>query len=101
MSEDHAANIDAHVRQYLIVFGALMLLTIVTVAVYYIHLGTVARISLALFIASIKASLVAAFFMHLISEKKLIYTLLMITGAFFVALLFLPFLTSMIGQHSS
>lgn len=101
MSDDHAADIDAHVRRYLIVFGALMVLTVVTVGVYYLDLSVPASIALALFIASIKASLVACFFMHLISEKKLIYSILLVTLAFFIALLFLPFMTSMTGQNVS
>ena len=50
-------------------------------------------IGLALFIATIKAALVACYFMHLISEKKLIFLVLLITVAFFIPLLFLPVLT--------
>ena len=90
MSQDHAAEVDAHVRTAMIVFGALMVLTAVTVGVYYLHLPTPAAIALALFIALVKGSLVASFFMHLISEKKMIYALLIMTAAFFVVLLLVP-----------
>ena len=55
----------------------------------------------ALFIATIKASLVAGFFMHLLSEKKLVYTLLAVTVIFLIALLLLPFLTSLVDQTTS
>jgi cytochrome c oxidase subunit IV len=41
----------------------------------------------------IKGSLVAGFFMHLISEKKLIYAVLALTVAFFIVLLFVPVIT--------
>ena len=44
-------------------------------------------------ISFVKGSLVACYFMHLISEKKLIYAVLVITVVKFVALLFLPVLT--------
>ena len=44
-------------------------------------------------IASLFAGLVACYFMHLISEKKLIYAVLALTVAFFVVLLALPVLT--------
>jgi caa(3)-type oxidase subunit IV len=44
-------------------------------------------------VAIIKGSLVACYFMHLISEKKLIYAVLGLTLAFFVVLLALPALT--------
>src|SRR4029453_9657693 len=71
---DHGADhgdIDKQVRIYLIVFLALMALTIVTVAISYWHLPTHLAITLALLVATIKGSLVACYFMHLISEKKL------------------------------
>jgi cytochrome c oxidase subunit 4 len=90
----HAADIDKHVRTYIIVFAALAVLTVVTVAVYYLHLPVAAAIGLALVIASIKATLVACYFMHLISEKKLILLVLVITVIFFIALLLLPVVTS-------
>ena len=57
-----------------------MALTIVTVAVSYLHLAAPMAIAVALFIATIKGSLVACYFMHLISEKKLIYAVLAMTA---------------------
>jgi cytochrome c oxidase subunit 4 len=91
---DHAADIDKHVRTYILVFAALAVLTVVTVAVYYLHLPVLPAIGLALLIASVKAGLVACYFMHLISEKRLIFLVLVITVVFFVALLLLPVVTS-------
>ena len=93
MTSDHAADIDRHVRIYITVFVALMALTIVTVAVSYLDLSTPMAVAVALFIATIKGSLVACYFMHLISEKKLIYAVLVITAIKFVALMVLPALT--------
>jgi cytochrome c oxidase subunit IV len=90
---DHAAEIDKHVRVYITVFVALMALTIVTVAVSYLDLPPAMAIAVALFVATIKGSLVACYFMHLISEKKLIYAVLVITVVKFIALLALPALT--------
>jgi caa(3)-type oxidase subunit IV len=43
----------------------------------------------ALAIACAKAFLVAGFFMHLISERKMIYGLLIFTACFFLGLMFL------------
>src|ERR687896_233415 len=93
MTSDHAADIDRHVRVYITVFVALMALTIVTVAVSYLDLPPTMAITVALFVATIKGSLVACYFMHLISEKKLIWAVLVITVVKFVALLALPALT--------
>ena len=90
---DHAADIDRHVRVYITVFVALMVLTIVTVAISYLHLPVAFAITVALLVATIKGSLVACYFMHLISEKKLIYAVLVLTIVFFVVLLGLPILT--------
>jgi len=92
-SSDHAADIDRHVRVYITVFVALMALTIITVAVSRLHLPVPVAVTVALLVATIKGSLVACYFMHLISEKKLIYAVLALTGAFFAALLALPVVT--------
>ena len=93
MTSDHAADIDRHVRVYITVFVTLMVLTIVTVAISRVHLPIGTAVTLALLVATIKGSLVACYFMHLISEKKLIYAVLILTVAFFVPLLALPVLT--------
>lgn len=90
---DHAADIDRHVRVYIIVFVALMVLTIVTVGISYLHLPFPLAVGLALLVATIKGALVASYFMHLISEKKLIYAVLVLTVVFFAALLALPVVT--------
>ena len=64
------------------------MLTVVTVAASYIQFGSNAgNIIVALVIATIKATLVAAFFMHLSAEKWTIYRFLIIT-VFFVTGLF-------------
>ena len=93
MTTDHAADIDRHVRVYITVFVALMVLTIITVAVSYLHLPLPIAVTVALLVATIKGTLVACYFMHLISEKKLIYAVLALTAVFFVALLALPVVT--------
>ena len=93
MASGHAADIDRHVRIYITVFVALMLLTFITVAISRVHLPLPIAVSLALLVATIKGTLVACYFMHLISEKKLIYAVLALTVVFFVALIALPVFT--------
>ena len=79
-----------HVRRYLFVFYALLFGTLLTVAASYIPFGVrEINIAVALFIAVCKASLVACYFMHLISERKMIYTIMGFTAFFFVGLMFL------------
>src|SRR4051812_40716196 len=94
MSENHTHHdVSKHVRGYLIVFGALLIGTILTVWASHFHFGNkdsnVGNIVVALIIALTKAFLVAGYFMHLISEKKLIYSVLAFTGFFFAGLMFL------------
>ena len=90
---DHAVDIDRHVKVYIAVFVALMVLTTVTVAISYLHLPVAMAVTLALVVATIKGSLVACYFMHLVSEKKLIYAVLILTVVFFAVLLALPVFT--------
>lgn len=91
---DHTADLDKHVRAYILVFVSLMALTVVTVAVSYLHLPVKAAIAVALLIATVKGSLVACYFMHLISEKKLILWVMLLTVAFFIVLLLVPTFTA-------
>lgn len=79
-----------HVRRYLYVFYALLFGTLITVGASYIPFGNRAiNIGVALFIAVCKGSLVACYFMHLISERKMIYGILSFTVVFFTGLMFL------------
>lgn len=85
-----AHHVQREVRRYLVIFIALLIGTVATVGAYYVHLPSVAlTVAVALFIASIKAFLVAGYFMHLMSEKKLIYGILVATIFFFAGLMYL------------
>ena len=90
---DHAADIDRHVKVYITVFASLMVLTLVTVGISRFHFSVPVAVTVALIVATVKGSLVACYFMHLISEKKLIVAILALTVFFFLALLALPILT--------
>ena len=94
-----AAAIDRQVRGYMVVFFTLLALTVVTVGVSYLHLEVHHAVMVALLIACFKASLVLMFFMHLISERQLIFVILAFTVAFFLVLLFVPLLTNMDHVH--
>ena len=87
MTTDHAVDIDKQVRIYITVFVSLMALTIITVAISRFHLPIHLAVAVALFVAIIKGSLVACYFMHLISEKKMIYAVMAFTAFFFAGLM--------------
>lgn len=91
MADQH---VEKHVRQYLVVFAALLVLTIVTVLASRIDIGVGAGIVLALIIASVKGTLVAGVFMHLFSDKrKIVYVVLIYTGIFLLVLFLLTALS--------
>lgn len=92
---DHAdhnspESIQREKRRYFIIFGMLGVLTILTVTVSRLDVSHTMHLVLALTIALVKGSLVAAYFMHLLSERKLIFAVLGLTVFFFAVLLWGP-----------
>ena len=93
MSTHHPEEMLKHIKIYIVVFFALAVLTGVTVWASYIHVSPVLHITIAMLIASVKGGLVVAYFMHLITEKKLIYSVLIVTAFLFLVLLLITFFT--------
>lgn len=97
------AEIKKSVRTYFMIGAALLAFTGITVAANLVHLAVPLAIAVALIIATIKGSMVAAVFMHLNHEKKWIYGSLLLTVVFFIVLIFVPLLTisDTFGTHVS
>ncbi len=72
-------------RTYIVVWIALLILTGVTWGVSYVNLG-MGNVTVALLIASVKAALVALFFMHLRYENRLVWAFALFP-LFFLALI--------------
>ena len=88
MNSGHSPESTHSVRGYIFVFIALLAGTILTVWASFIQFGSrEINIAVALTIACVKAFLVAAYFMHLISERKMIYLVLGFTAVFFAGLM--------------
>ena len=87
LPEEHSATEHVSLATYLIVFAALMVLLIVTVAVaFLVHAGDL-NLIIALVIATIKAALVVLFFMHVKYASRL--TKIFVCAAFlWLAILF-------------
>ena len=102
MSES-AEHVRQHIKLYWKIGIALLVLTVVTVAVSYIEFAVPLTILVALIIATTKGSLVASYFMHLIGERKAIYWALLLTVFFFIVLIFIPILghTDTYGVHTT
>jgi cytochrome c oxidase subunit 4 len=76
----------ADVRGYIAIFGALLALTFVTVAVANLSLPMGPTVALGLTIATVKAALVVMFFMHLKGERPMVLWPLALTAFLFFAL---------------
>ena len=96
-------EVREHIRLYWKIGIALLVLTVVTVAVSYIEFAVPLAILVALIVAFTKGSLVASYFMHLIGERKSIYWALLLTVFFFLVLIFIPILghTDTYGVHKT
>ncbi len=73
--------------QYVMVWAALMVLTGITVAVWKTDLSMSARVAVALLVATVKAALVAIFFMHLWEERGVARLTLVVSGLFVILLI--------------
>ena len=88
MNDGRAPEPAHSVRGYIFVFIALLAGTFLTVWASFIQFGSrEINIAVALAIASVKAFLVVAYFMHLISERKMIYCVMGFTAFFFAGLM--------------
>jgi caa(3)-type oxidase subunit IV len=87
MSESHPVDFKSYVRTCTWVFVAVFLTTASMIAVSFTSLGWSAKVALILAIAIVNAFLVASYLMHLLSEKKMVYTLLAFTVFFFTGLM--------------
>ena len=83
-------EVRKHLKTYYIVFGSLAVLTVVTVAVTFLELPIAMAIAVAMLIALVKGSLVASFFMHLVSERGIIFWILALCVFLFLVLLLVP-----------
>ena len=90
-----AASVKSSIRTYMMIGAALLVFTVITVAVNQVHLAVPLAITVALIIATMKGSMVAAVFMHLNHERKWIYGALLLTVVFFIVLMCVPMFTTM------
>jgi caa(3)-type oxidase subunit IV len=81
-------------RKPLLVFAALLGLTLVTVGLSTLHLPRPLAIALGLSVAAVKGGLVLAVFMHALQERRALKLLLGLTAVLLLAVLLLPVLTS-------
>lgn len=90
MSEsEKPVSLQNYFRLCGVVFVVVLCTTTAMIATSFAHLGDgwTLKVALILAIAVVNAFLVAGYLMHLLSEKKLIYTVLVFTVFFFIGLM--------------
>ena len=84
----HHVDLKDYIRRCALVFLAVICTTSLMIwASFLPHFGWPAKVAMILTIAVVNAFLVAGFLMHLLSEKKMIYTVLAFTVVFFAGLM--------------
>lgn len=86
---EHPVNLNDYKRRCLLVLLAVACMTAMMIATSFSTIGGASwtpKVALILVIASVNAFVIAGFLMHLLSEKKLVYTVLGFTLFFFIGL---------------
>ncbi len=84
--DHHIVSYAANIKIWIV----LLILTWLTITVAYLDFGNVA-VAIALLIATVKAGIVLAYYMHLKFESKLLTALLLVTVAVFSSFIILTF----------
>jgi caa(3)-type oxidase subunit IV len=88
MSESHSVDFKTYLRRCVYVFIAVICTTSLMIYASFLpNFGWTAKVTMILAIACVNAFVVAGFLMHLLSEKKMIYTVLAFTVFFFIGLM--------------
>lgn len=95
--DDHGLAHTASLKVLLGTGGALLFLTIITVAATKVDFGSSTNLAIAMAIACVKATLVVLFFMHLKYDK--IFHSVIFVGAVLTAALFVGFAMMDSGQY--
>jgi caa(3)-type oxidase subunit IV len=87
-AHDHAVNLNSYIRRCGLVLVAIVCTTSLMIYASFLpHFGWPAKVAMILAIAIVNAFVVAGFLMHLLSEKKMVYTVLAFTVFFFAGLM--------------
>lgn len=86
--EEDLQDVKRHVRQHIIIAIMVAVGTLTTIWTSQTHFGSFSvNVAATLAVAAVQAFMVAAFFMHLLSEKKMIHSFLVFTAVFFVVMM--------------
>jgi hypothetical protein len=84
----HPVDFNSYVRTCAMVLCVVIAASAMMIWISFLpHYGWPLKVTLILAVAVVNAFFVAGFLMHLLSEKKLVYTVLMFTVGFFIGLM--------------
>ena len=85
---DHHVDLNNYIRRCAMVLVAVLIATSLMIFASYLpHIGWPVKVAMILAIAICNAFVVAGFLMHLLTERKMIYTVLSFTVFFFTGLM--------------
>ncbi len=88
MSDSHHVDLKSYLRRCGLVLLAIVCATSAMIYTSFLpHFGWPAKVAMILAIAIVNAFVVAGFLMHLLTEKKMVYTVLAFTVFFFAGLM--------------
>ena len=89
IQSEHSVSLKSYMRLCSVLFLVVLCTTSAMIATSFSHIGEgwTLKVTLILAIAVVNAFLVAGYLMHLLSEKKLVYTVLGFTVIFFIGLM--------------
>jgi hypothetical protein len=87
-ADEHPVDFNSYVRRCIYIFIAILCATSLMIWISFLpeHYSWAAKVGMILAVAAANAFVVAGFLMHLISEKKMIYTVLGFTVFFVIGL---------------
>ncbi len=88
---EHPVDFPSYLRRCVYIFIAILCATSLMIWISFLpeHYTWAAKVAMILTVAAANAFVVAGFLMHLISEKKMIYTVLVFTVFFAAAMMWL------------
>ena len=90
MSDSHPVDFKSYLQRCIYIFIAVLCAVALMIYISYLPMAQYSwaiKVAMILAVACVNAFLVAGFLMHLLSEKKLIYTVLGFTVFFFAGLM--------------
>lgn len=85
-SHGHTVDFNSYMRRCGAILGVVFCAVGLMIWASYLNLGWSIKVAIILAIATVNAFFVAGFLMHLLSEKKMVYTILGFTVSFVIGL---------------